>query len=182
MSLHRASIGSLFVLTLFIAVASGFGQTRPGYPIAYISMQRILTEAEEVKAATKELEALRAKRTQELSAMKQALDATRLELANAGGVFSRANRERLAETLKRQEADLQQATQKAQADVAELQKQLQEQLRVELNAIVLALAKERGIGYVLNQDAAVVLAPAAANWTDEVLEKLNAAAAKRQKP
>jgi len=173
---QRALIGSLFVLTLLVAAPSGFGQTRLAYPIAYISLQRILTEAEDVKAAAKELEALRASQTQELNAKKEAVAATRLELANAGGIFSGSTRERLAETLKRQEADLQQATQKAQTDFAERQKQLQERLRGELNTIVIALAKERGVAYVLNQDTAVVLAPTAANWTDDVLQKLNAAA------
>jgi Skp family chaperone for outer membrane proteins len=163
-----------------MAAPSGVAQTRPVYPIAYISMQRILTEAEDVKAAAKELEALRASQTQELNAKKQAVAATRLELANAGGVFSGSTRERLAETLKRQEADLQQATQKAQADFAERQKQVQERLRGELNTIVIALAKERGVAYVLNQDTAVVLAPAAANWTDDVLQKLNAAAQQKK--
>lgn len=182
MSSHYAWIGSLFVLTLLISVTGAIAQTRPAYPIAYISVQRILTEAEDVKAAAKELEALRAARAQELNAKKQALDATRLQLANAGGVFSRSNRARLAETLKQQEADLQQATQKAQADFSERQKQVIERLRGELNTVVVALAKERGVAYVLNQDAAVLLAPAVANWTDEVLLKLNAASASRKKP
>jgi len=181
MSLHRALIGPLFVLALLSAVASGFGQTRPVFPIAYIRVQRILTEAEEVKAAAKELEALRAAQTQELSAKKQAVDATRLELANAGGVFSGSTRTRLAETLKRQEAELQQATQKAQADFGALQKQVQDRLRTELNSIVVALAKERGTAYVLNQDA-ILLAPSGADWTDDVLQRLNASAAQRKKP
>jgi Skp family chaperone for outer membrane proteins len=179
MPLHR--IGPLFVLTLLAGAASGFGQTRPAYPVAHIRLQRILTEADEVKAATKELEALRATQMKELNAKKQAVDATRLELANAGGIFSRSTRDRLAETLKRQEADLQQATQKAQADFGALQKQVQDRLRAELNSIVVTLAKERGAAYVLNQDA-IILAPSAADWTDEVLKRLNATAAQRQKP
>ena len=178
MASHRVLVGATFALTLLITASSGFGQTRAPYPIAYISVQRILTEAEDVKAATKQLEALRATRSQELNAKKQALAATRLQLANAGGVFRRSERARLEETYKRQEADLQQATEKARSDVAELQKQVEERLRRELNAVVVGLAKERGIAYVMNQDA-VVLAPAAANWTDDVLQRLNAAATKK---
>jgi Skp family chaperone for outer membrane proteins len=58
---------------------------------------------------------------------------------------------------------------------------VQDRLRVELNAIVVALAKERGAAYVLNQDA-IILAPSAADWTDEVLKRLNATAAERKKP
>jgi Skp family chaperone for outer membrane proteins len=182
MSPHRAFLGSLFVMTSLMTAESSFGQTRAAYPIAYVSLQRILTEAEDVKVAAKELEALRATQTQDLTAKKQAVDATRLELANAGGVFSGSTRTRLAETLKRQEADLLQATQKAQTDFAERQKQVQGRLRAELSMVVVALAKERGVAYVLNQDTAVVLAPTAANWTDEVLKRLNAASARQQKP
>jgi Skp family chaperone for outer membrane proteins len=175
MAKHCAWIGSLFVLTLLTSVPTA-AQSRPAYPIAYISVQRIMTEAADVKAATHELEMFRVTRARELESKKQAVDATRLQLVNVGGVFRRSSRARLAETLKRQEADLQQATLKAQADFAERQKQLNERLRGELNTIVVALAKQRGVAYVLNQDTAVVLAPAAANWTDEVLQQLNAGA------
>lgn len=171
----------MFVLMLLAAAAIGFGQTRPTYPIAFITMQRVLNEAEDVKAAAKQLEALRATQTQELNAKKQTVEATRLELANAGGLFSGSTRTRLAETLKQQEADLQQTAQKAQADFTALQRQMQEQLRAELNTVVVALAKERGTAYVLNQDA-VVLAPSGADWTDEVLRRLNATSAQRKKP
>jgi Skp family chaperone for outer membrane proteins len=177
MSSHYTWIGSLFVLASLTSVTSAIAQTRPAYPIAYISVQRILSEADDLKAAAKELEALRTTRTQELNAKKKTLDATRLQLANAGGIFSWSKRACLAETLKRQETDLQHATQRSQADFAKRQQQVNERLRGELNTVVVALAKQRGVAYVLNQDTAVVLAPSAANWTDEVLHELNAVSA-----
>jgi Skp family chaperone for outer membrane proteins len=170
------------VLLLLNPAASATAQTRATYPIAFISVQRILTQAEDAKAAAKELEALRAARTKELNAKKQAVEATRLELANAGGILSGSKRERLSETLKQQEADLQHATQQAQEDFGKLLRQVQDQIRQELNTILIALARERGVAYVLNQENAVVLGPTSANWTDEVLAKLNAAAAARKKP
>jgi len=170
----------LFVLASLSSVTSAIPQTRPAYPIAYISVQRILSEASDMKAAAKDLEALRTTRTQELNAKKKTLDATRLQLANAGGIFSWSKRARLVETLKRQEADLQQATQRSQADFAERQKQVNERLRGKLNTVVIALAKQRGVAYVLNYDTAVVLAPSAADWTDEVLHELNGVSAPGQ--
>jgi Skp family chaperone for outer membrane proteins len=169
------------VLTLLASVTTTVAQSPPGYPIAFISVQRILTEAADAKAATKELDTLRSSWTRELNAKKQAVAATRLQLANAGGVFSWSTRARLGETLKRQEADLQQATLKAQAEFAERQKQITERLRNELNLVVVGLARQRGVAYVLNQDA-VVLAPTRANWTDEVLEKLNTVSAPLKTP
>jgi len=168
------------LLGMFVALlgdSPAFGQTRTGLPIAYVSLQRIITEADDAKAGAKELEALRVARTQELSTKKKALDDTKLQLANSGGYFSGSKRAQLAELVKRQEAELQQANEKAQADFQELQKKVQERLRTEIGRIVTALATERGVAYVLNQDAAVVLAPKGADWTDDVLKRLKAASA-----
>jgi len=172
-------IYTALVLTLAIPTARVYGQTRPTFPIAYISVQRILTEAEDAKAAAKELEALRNARAQDLNAKKQAIEATKLEIANAGGFFSTSKRAQLTEQEKKQETELQRATQQAQTDFVELQKKVQERLRTELTTIVRKLAVERGVVYVLNQDTSIVLAPTAANWTDDVLQQLNAAAAER---
>ena len=179
MSSHYAWICALFMLPSLICPTSALAQRRAAYPIAFVSMQRILAEAEDVKAATKELEQLRAGRSKELNALKQAVDATRIRLANAGGIFSRSERADLTETLKRQEIDLQQATQKFQTEIAERQKQLTERFRTEIGAIVSGLAKTRGVVYVLDQGS-VLLGPSPANWTDEVLEKLNAAPGDRK--
>jgi Skp family chaperone for outer membrane proteins len=162
---------------LLISGTNAFAQARPTVPIAYISVQRILTEADDAKAAAKQLEALRAQKTQEVNAKKKALDDTRLQIVNAGGVFSSTKRQQLTEVAKRQEAELQQATQQAQTDFQDLQKKVQDRLRHELGTIVTTLAQQRGVQYVLNQDVSIVLAPIGANWTEEVLQRLNAATA-----
>ena len=163
------------VASVVISGTNAFGQARPSLPIAYISVQRILSEADDAKAAAKELEALRAAKAQELNAKKRALDDTKLQIANAGGLFSGSRRQQLGELAKRQESDLQQATQQAQTDFQELQKKVQQRLTTELSTIISTLAQQRGVLYVLNQDTAIVYAPAAANWTAEVLERMNAA-------
>jgi Skp family chaperone for outer membrane proteins len=171
----KYSVVAGLAIALLSASPAAFAQARGTYPIAYISVQRILAEAEDAKTAAKELETLRAVREQELKAKKRELDDTKLQIANAGGMFSGSKRQQLTELAKRQESELQQATQKAQTDFQELQKKVQDRLRKELGTIISALAQQRGVAYVLNQDAAVVLAPSAANWTDEVLQRLNAA-------
>jgi len=148
-------------------------------PIAYVSVQRILVEAAGARAATAELDTLRNAKAQELNAKKKELDATRLQLANAGGYFSGTKRTQLQEKVRRLEADLQQATQQAQAEFQERQRKLQEALRSEVNVIVSELAAQRGFQYVLNQDAAVLLAPQGADLTTEVLMRLNGVQAKR---
>jgi Skp family chaperone for outer membrane proteins len=160
---------------LLASGTTALAQTRQPLPIAYVSIQRILAEADEAKAAGKELEALRVSKGEELSAKKRALDASKLQLANSGGLFSGSKRQELADQVKRQETELQQATQQAQTDFQEHQKKAQQQLGGEVNKIINAMAQERGVQYVLSQDVAILLAPAGANWTAEVLQRLNAA-------
>jgi Skp family chaperone for outer membrane proteins len=180
MASARTIIVTVLVAAVFHSGTKAFGQARSAPPISYISVQRILAEADDAKAAAKELEALRAARAQDLNARKRALDDTKLQIANAGGIFSASKRQQLTELAKRQEAELQQATQQANNDFQELQKKVREQLTGELTAILRTLAQQRGVLYVLNQDTAVVLAPASADWTAEVLQQLNAASAARK--
>jgi Skp family chaperone for outer membrane proteins len=166
-------------LALLVSPQTVGAQSRPSLTIAYVSMQKILTEADDAKAAAKQIEALRATKTQELNAKRQALEETRVQLANASGFFSAAKRLQLTALAQRQETELQQAAQQAQAEYVELQKKSQERLLSEIAPILAALATERKVLYVLNQDSAIVFAPAAANWTSDVLERLNAASAQR---
>lgn len=166
-------------LLLAVAPSPARAQVRTVLPIAYVSVQRILTEADDAKAGAKELETLRTSRAQDLTAKRQALDATRLQIANAGGYFSSSRRAQLQETARRQEAELQQASQQAQADFTELQRQVQERIKEELGRTLTAIASQRGFAYVLNRDAAVLLAPTGADLTDEVLKRLNTLAAER---
>ena len=177
MSVLKTVAQASVALAIVAPSASTFAQGR--LPIAYISVQRILVEAAAARGANAELESLRKAKAQELAARKKDLDATKLELANSGGYFSATKRAELQEKGRKQETELQQATQQAQSDFQTRQRALQDALRSELNAIVSEIAAQRGIQYVLNQDAAVVLAPQGADLTTEVLERLNVAHAKR---
>src|SRR5215470_13700497 len=120
MASSRTLVVAALVVAAVISGPNAFGQARPTLPIAYISVQRILTEADEAKAAAKELEALRAAKAQELNVKKRALDDTKLQIVNAGGIFSASKRQQLTELAKRQESELQQATQQANNDFQEL--------------------------------------------------------------
>jgi Skp family chaperone for outer membrane proteins len=180
MASSRTVLCFAFIAALFQSAPNLSAQARQAFPVAYISVQRILAESEDAKAATKELEALRLAKAQDVNAKKQALDKTKLEIANAGGLFSGSRRAELTEQAKRQEAELQKATQQAQVDLNDLQKKIQQRLQTEIGSIVSELAVARGVQYVLNQDTAIVVAPTGANWTAEVLERLNRAAAQKK--
>jgi Skp family chaperone for outer membrane proteins len=174
-----AAFAALFsVLVLFLAHPAS-AQTRSQFPIGYVSVQKVLSEAEDAKEAAKQIETLRQAKTVDLAARRQALDQTRLQIANAGGYFSSSRREQLKAQEKRQEAELQQAQQQAQTELTELGRKVQESLRGELGKIVTAIAAERGFSYVLSSDSAVLVAPSGTDLTKEVLDRFNASSAQR---
>ena len=180
MRLAQTLAGAAICIGL-VGVPPAGAQQRGQFPIAYVSMQRLLTESDDAKAIAKEIETLRDNRTRELNAKKQALEATKLEAANTGGIFTRSRHAELVEQVKREEGELQLAQQHAQAEMQALQRNAQERLRGELNTLLTKIAIERGVAYVLSQDTAIVLAPSGANLTDDVLNRMNAAYAQRQK-
>jgi len=166
---------ALFAVGILAPVVDRAVQRSPS-PIAYISLQRISTEATEAKAAARKLETLRQAKTQDVNAKKQALDATRLKIANSGGVFSGSKRAELAKEESREQEELQRATQQAQTELQELGRQLQADLRRKLTDILADIANRRAVQIVLNSDSAVVWTKDSPDLTAEVLERLNAAA------
>lgn len=168
---------SLALLTLGIMPLAEQAAPRPATPIAYVSLQKILSESAEARNGAKQLESLRQERSQEVTARQKALEATRLELANAGGILRGARRAELQERVRQQESDLQRVSQQGQADLQNLQRRIQADLRGKINGIVADIMKRRAIVFVLNEDSAIIAAPAAADLTREVLDRLNAAGA-----
>ena len=164
---------------LLVPVLDQIVQPPPPSPIAYLSVQRILNESLDAKAGAKRLEELRQAKAKEISAKQKALEATRLELANAGGLFAASRRAKLTAQESLQQKELQELSQQSQTDYVNAQRQLQADLRRELNAAVGDIAKRKAIRLVLNEDSAVVWASIGTDLTNEVLERLNAAAQKR---
>jgi Skp family chaperone for outer membrane proteins len=168
----KSFVTAVTVALVVLAHAPASAQSRS--EVAFISLQRVLTDAAETKVAAKQLEELRRAKAQDVQAKQKALEATRLELANAGGLFSGRRRAELQEKEKKQAAELQLAMQQAQTDLQKLQNDLQNKLRADMQAIVESLAKARGIRLVLNTDTAVVWASGGIDLTMDVLQQLNA--------
>ena len=119
-----------FVLLTPVTVLAQARATPPT-PIAYVSMQKVLTESTQARAGAKRLEELRQSKTQEIAAKQKALESTRLQLANAGGIFSASTRTKLRAQETEQQSELQKLTQDAQNELQTLQRQLQADLRRE---------------------------------------------------
>ena len=145
-------------------------------PIAYVSLQRISAESIEGKAAVKRLEATGQTRAQDLRAKQKALETTRMALANSGGVFQGSKRTELKAQEERQAQELQKATQAAQTELQDIQREVQVKVRQELNVILSDIAKQKSLQLVLNQDTSVVWAPPGGDITREVIDRLNSGA------
>jgi Skp family chaperone for outer membrane proteins len=169
----KAASIALFAVGILTPVVDRVVQPRAATPIAYLSLQRISAESIEGKAAVKRLEAAGQARAQDVRARQRALEATRVALANAGGVFQASKRTELKAQEERQAQELQKATQAAQTELQEIQREVQAKVRQELGVIMADIAKQRSLQLVLNQDTAVVWAPTGADITAEVLDRLN---------
>src|SRR5262249_4488165 len=128
---------------------------QPRSAIGYLSVQRILSDSLDAKAAAKRLEELRLARATDIGARQKTLEATRLEEANAGGMFRASSRARLKAQGDQQQKEIQEATQRAQIEFLNLQRQLQADLQRELDSVVGDLARRHAVQLVLNKDSVV---------------------------
>jgi Skp family chaperone for outer membrane proteins len=165
---------STALLALVVLLLTGQVHAQQRTAIAFVSIQRILNEFAGAKSAARQIEDLRKAKMEDVQAKQKALEATRLEIANAGGLFSGSRRTDLHEKEKRQQAELQQASQQAQNEVQKLQADLQAQLRKDVSAVLESLARARGVQLVLNTDTAVVWAATGVDLTGDVLKALDA--------
>lgn len=143
-------------------------------PIAYVSVQRVLSESTAAKADAAHLLAMQQQKAQELRQKQQALEATQQQLGGAAGVF---RGQQLRQQAQQQRADLERATAQAQSDLQSLQRQLQTDFRRRLKSALDDLVKRQGVQLVLNEDTAVVWTAPGSDLTAAVIERLNAVAA-----
>jgi Skp family chaperone for outer membrane proteins len=167
------------ILATVPAVGLSAAAPRPAGDIAYLSMQRIFNETTEARAGAAKLEAFRQAKAKELSDKQKALDATHQRLVQLGGVFQASKRTQVKAEEDRQRADLKESTDRAQGELQTLQRQLQDELRRNLVAVVEALAKERSLRLVLNADTAVIWTVPGMDLTADVLARLNARSPKQ---
>ena len=139
----RLFFSGFLSLGLLLPVIEQIVQPPPPSPIAYLSVQRILNESIDAKAGAKRLEELRQTKAKEIGSKQKALEATRLELANAGGILAGSRRVRLKAQESQQQKELQELSTQSQTDYVNAQRTLQADLRRELQAAVGECAQDR---------------------------------------
>jgi len=147
-----------------------------GAKVAFINPQRIFQESADGKAALTRVQTLTQKKQTENNARQKALQDNQAKLQSSGSVMSDAARGQLEKEIERQQLDLQRFQQDAQAEITELQNEVQNDFARKVQPLIDALAKEKGLLMVFNAgDAGFAWVDAGLDLSPEIIKKLDAA-------
>jgi outer membrane protein len=147
-----------------------------GAKIGVVNLQLIAQNSVEGKAASGRVQALIQKKQTEGADKTKQLQANQQKLQTSGGVMSDAARAALEKDIERQQREGERFQQDAQAEVNELQQELQGEFQKKLFPLLQQLAQEKGLQVLLSQqDAGVIWWEPGIDLTAEAVKKLDAA-------
>jgi outer membrane protein len=166
-------------VVLFVWPLSTSAQPSISMPIAYFSPQRAFVASPEGKDVETRLAALQTERTKELATRNQRLKALQDALQRNGAVLSPAARQEREREIDRFQVDIQRFVQDAQAEFLGVRRQSEDQFLLRLRPALAAVAKEKGLLFVINEDEGLIAwADPAADITPDVVGRLNPQAAR----
>jgi outer membrane protein len=189
-------------LALVLSAAPAFAQTPPARPpaqppaqtapapapqppapfpagakIAFVDFNRIAAESAEGKSSAAKINALIQKKQVEGSDKAKKLQADQTKLQQTGSVMSDTARAQLEKDIERQQVEGQRFQQDAQAEVQELQKDLNDEFQKHLLPILQQIAQERGLQLLLSRsDAGIIWGDPGLDLSADVIKRLDAAA------
>jgi outer membrane protein len=141
--------------------------------IAFVDVQAIASSSTAGKEATQKLTALTTKKQAEIAEKNKQLQAAQTKLQSGAGVLSESARDQLSKEIDRMQRDIQFANQNAQAEVNEMQNDLQAEFQKKLMPVIEEIAKEKGLYAVFTADAPVAFVHPGLNITDEVIKRFD---------
>lgn len=148
-----------------------------GAKFAYINPPRIFSESIDGKAALARVQTLTNKKTAEAQAKQKALQDNQAKLQSSGGVMSEAARGQLEKEIERQNTDMQRFQQDAQAEITELQNEVQADFVRKATPVIEQIAKDKGLQILFNAgEAGFAWADPGLDLSTEVIKKLDASA------
>ena len=189
-------------LALLLSAAPTFAQTPPAQPpvqppaqaapapapqppapfpqgakIGFVDFQRVIAESTEGKASTARVNTLMAKKQNEGTEKQKQLAANQQKLQTSGSVISEAARGQLEKEIERQQVEGQRFQQDAQAEVQELQNELQAEFIKKVTPILQQVATEKGLHVLFNaQEAGFAWVDPGLDLTADVIKRLDAVA------
>ena len=159
----------------------GAGRSSPRARYAFINIQQIAAESAEGKTSSTRIEALRAKKATELNEKNKLVETNQAKLRSA--VMSEAPRPRSRRTSTRVQVEIQRMTQDAQAELQDLQNELQLDFQRKLGPVIQARGPREGSPPALQPGR---LRPRVGrpglDLTAEVIRRFDAASAAAPKP
>lgn len=150
-----------------------------GAKVGLVNLQQIASLSVEGKASTTRVQALITKKQTEAAAKAKALQDNQTKLNSGGALLNDVARAALEKDIERQTVENDRFQQDAQAEITELQTQLQGDFQQKLFPVLNQLVQEKGLHVLLSAaDAGVIIADPAIDLTLEAIKRFDASATK----
>jgi len=147
-----------------------------GAKIAYFNPQAVFQASADGKAAVSRVNALIQKKQTENADKAKLLQGNQQKLQTSGSVMNEAARSQLEKEIERQTKDAERFQQDAQAEINELQQEVQNEFVKKLSPILEQLANEKGLHILFNAvESGIAWAAPGLDLTADVVKKLDAA-------
>jgi Skp family chaperone for outer membrane proteins len=141
---------------------------------AFVDIQAIASNSSAGKDASKRLQALTEKKQTEIGDKNKQLQALQAKQQTSAGVMNDAARAQLDKDIDKLQRDIQYANSSAQAEVNDLQNELQADFQKKLIPIIEDLAKEKGLYMIFTAESGFAYVHPGLNLSDEVIKRLDA--------
>jgi Skp family chaperone for outer membrane proteins len=148
-----------------------------GAKIAFFQPEVVFQNSADGKAALARVQALVQKKQTENAEKAKALQANQQKLQTSGSVMNDAARAQLEKEIERQQKEAERFQQDAQAEINELQQEVQNEFAKKLQPLLEQVATEKGLHLVFNaRESGLSWAAAGLDLTPELIKKLDAGA------
>jgi outer membrane protein len=145
-----------------------------GAKVAVVNPPRIFQESMEGKVALARVNALTQKKQNEGVEKNKQLQANQQKLQTSGTLLSDAARTALEKEIEKEQVDIQRFQQDAQAEINELQNEVQQEFVRKVTPILAQVGAEKGLHLIIQVDAGVAWIEPGLDITNDVIKKLDA--------
>ena len=145
-----------------------------GAKVGFVNLQAIAQLSSDGKAAAAKVNTVAQKKQTEAADKAKLLQSNQQKLETSGSVMSDAARGQLQKDIERQTVEGQRFEQDAQAELNELQQQLQQEFQLKLMPVLESLSKEKGLQVLFSAgDSGVIWAEPGIDLTLEAVARLD---------
>jgi outer membrane protein len=144
-----------------------------GARVAFFNPPRVFQESMEGKVALARVTALTQKKQNEGTEKNKQLQANQQKLQTSGALLSDAARSALEKEIEKEQLDIQRFQQDAQAEITELQNEVQADFVKKVTPILSAVAADKGLHMVFQTDAGLAWMDPGLDLTNDIIKKLD---------